>query len=153
MITPTQRTERALQALMALQDTQATQRFKLRERLDNLPVHIHTAGNIAVHDIIKCGEIRLLPAKRHREHATTDVHPHDVGNDFIAQVSRKADDTALARMHIGHDTHLGPGKSRLGQQAVNLAQSQIFYFICVDFKVHEYDVGIWFLSVLCLTTD
>ena len=67
--------------------------------------------------------------------------------------SRKADDTALARMHIGHDTHLGPGKSRLGQQAVNLAQSQFFYFICVDFKVHEYDVGIWFLSVLCLTTD
>ena len=140
MITPTQRTERSLQALMALQGTQATQRFKLRERLDNLPGHIHTAGNIAVHDIIKCGEIRLLPAKRHREHATTDVHPHDVGNDFIAQVSRKADDTALARMHIGHDSHLRARRKFVIAHSANLlygflfddgsiANSCIYYFL------------------------
>ena len=91
------------------------QRINALEYLHRLSMRLHTAGNIAVHDIIQRCKIRFLLTEVHRKHTAADIHAHDIRNDFIAKVSGKANHAALARMHIGHDTHLRISKGRLFQ--------------------------------------
>ena len=79
-------------------------------------------GHCALHVAIELNEViaRNSLRKRYAVHTASDVDPHQVRNDLVAQVCRKTDHAALALMGIGHDADLGAFECRAAGNLLDL---------------------------------
>jgi hypothetical protein len=52
--------------------------------------------------------------------AATDVHPYNIGDNLVAQITRKADDTSGSGMYVGHDADFAIAEHWDSQQPLYL---------------------------------
>ena len=79
-------------------------------------------GHRALHITIELNEVvaRNGLRKRHTIYPASDIDAHQIRNDLVAQVCRKANHAALALMGIGHDADLGVFKRRAAGNLLDL---------------------------------
>ena len=95
---------------------------KVREYAGRIAMKAKARGHRALHIAIELNEVvaRNGLRKRHTIHPAPDVDAHQIRNDLVAQVCRKANHAALALMGIGHDADLGAFKRRTAGNLLDL---------------------------------
>ena len=79
-----------------------------------------------MNEAVQLRQIQPFVFQFHGFHAATNVHTHQVGHDLVCNGHGRADGTACAGVHIGHDTDSAALGEWLLHQFLNLSRRSGF---------------------------
>ena len=145
VVAASQRAYRPLKALCIAQLAVAVQALQLGEAENSPLVNALSRGYKAANNAVKRRKVKLRLPKLHRKHSAADIYAHDVRNDHLAEVCRKADYAALARVNIGHNANAAALCKLLRAKLLELSARRILKYIrvnhgsiiCSVYKIHN----------------
>lgn len=97
--------------------------------------HVAPVGDVLADERIELGQVQALLAEKHDVHSAADIDADEVRDDVIADRHGRADGTALARVHVGHDAYLRARRERLIAKRADLTLRRGLDEVGVNFCV------------------